>query len=357
MREFLLLDSKESVPDHSSLSRIRSRLSLELHQKVFSWVLEVLADAGLIQGERLGIDASTMEANVAMRTIVRRDTGEGYRQMLDRMAQESGMQTPSEEDLSRMDRKRKGKKTSNKDWQSPSDPDARIARLKDGRTRLAYKPENAVDLDTGVVLASEIHHADKDDTKTLNKTLDSAHDNLSALGKAPLSTSKTEVVADKGYHSREVLKDLEDSSWKTRIREPQSNTFHCWNGDTQARRAVYNNRNRLRSSKGRQSEKLRTELVERCNQHILDRGPMRRTWLRGRENVHKRYLLTVAAFNLSILMRKLIGAGTPKGAAKAPWSCLFGIQLNTDLYLIFAVSFDDNSDSPILIPLFYITIC
>jgi len=154
LREFLLLDSKESVPDHSSLSKIRSRFSLELHQKVFTWVLEVLADAGLIQGDRLGVDASTMEANAAMQTIVRRDTGEGYRQMLERMAKQSGIQTPSEEDLSRMDRKRKGKKTSNKDWQSPSDPDARIARLKDGRTRLAYKPELAVDLDTGVVLAS-----------------------------------------------------------------------------------------------------------------------------------------------------------------------------------------------------------
>ena len=177
------------------------------------------------------------------------------------------------------------------------------------------------------------------------------------MGKAPLSTSKTEVVADKGYHSREVLKDLEDSSWQARIREPKSNTFHNWNGDYQARRAVYNNRQRLKSGKGRQAERLRTELVERGNQHILDRGPMRRTWLRGRENVYKRYLLTVAAFNLSILMRKLIGAGTPKGAAEAPWICLFGIKQDPDLYLIFVVSIDDSSDSPILIPLLYITVC
>jgi transposase len=195
----------------------------------------VLADAGLIQGDRLGIDASTMEANAAMRSIVRRDTNEGYRQMLKRMAKESGNQTPSEEDLSRMDRKRQGKKTSNQDWKAPSDPDARIAKMKVGRIRLAYKPENAVDLDTGVVVASEIHHADKGDTKTLYDTLNSAKDALSTVGKAPMSTSKTEVVGDKAYHSREALKDFEDGPWKTRIREPKSNTFHSWNGDHQAR--------------------------------------------------------------------------------------------------------------------------
>ena len=216
---------------------------------------------------------------------------------------------------------------------------------KDGRTRLAYKPENAVDLDTGVVVASEIHHADKGDTKTLYDTLNSAQNALSTVGKAPISTSKTEVVGDKGYHSREVLKDFEDGPWKTRIREPKSNTFHSWNGDHQARRAVYNNRQRLKSGKGRESEKLRTEMVERSNQHILDRGPMRRTWLRGRANVHKRYLLTVAAFNLSILMRKLIGVGTPKGAAEIPSGMLLGIQWSSSTIFIFVVSGDDNFDS------------
>jgi transposase len=140
-----------------------------------------------------------------------------------------------------------------------------------------------------------------------------------------------------------VLKDLEDSSWKTRIREPKSNSFHSWNGDHKARRAVYNNRQRLESGKGRESEKLRTELVEQSNQHILDRGPMRRTWLRGRENIHKRYLLTVAAFNLSILMRKLIGAGTPKGAAEIPSGVLLGIQLGSSFIFIFVVSSSDDS--------------
>jgi transposase len=160
LREFLRLSERERVPDHSWLSRTRSRLSVEIHDKVFTWVLERLAEHGLIKGERIGIDASTMEANAALRTIVRRDSGEGYREMLARMAKESGIETPTADDLVRLDRTRKGKKLSNTDWESPTDPDARIAKLKDGRTHLAYKPEHAMDLDTGAVIAAEVHGAD-----------------------------------------------------------------------------------------------------------------------------------------------------------------------------------------------------
>ena len=162
---------REGVPDHSWLSRTRSRLPLEVHDQVFTWVLERLAEHGLIKGERIGVDASTMEANAALRTIVRRDSGEGYREMLTRMAHESGIETPTAEDLVRLDRKRKGKKLSNADWESPTDPDARIAKLKDGRTHLAYKPEHAMDLDTGAVVAAEVHAADQGDTATMPDTL------------------------------------------------------------------------------------------------------------------------------------------------------------------------------------------
>ena len=161
LREFLRLGDRERVPDHSWLSRTRARLPLEVHEQVFGWVLERLAEHGLIKGERIGVDASTMEANAALRTIVRRDSGEDYREMLTRMARESGIETPTAEDLVRLDRNRKGKKLSNADWESPIDPDARIARLKDGRTHLAYKPEHAMDLDTGAVIAAEVHAADR----------------------------------------------------------------------------------------------------------------------------------------------------------------------------------------------------
>src|SRR5918911_1009773 len=224
LREFLRLESRERVPDHSWLSKTRSRLPQEVHETVFGWVLALIAQQGLIKGERIGVDASTMEANAALRTIVRRDTGEGYRAMLTRMAQESGIETPTADDLVRLDRKCEGKKLSNADWVSPTDPDARIARMKDGTTHLAYKPEHAVDLDTGAIVAAEIHAADEGDTATLPETLATAEANLAAVGAAPTPEAPAECIADKGYHSRGVLKTLDSSAWKTRIAEPQRKT-------------------------------------------------------------------------------------------------------------------------------------
>ena len=282
LREFLRLGTTERVPDHSWLSKTRSRLPLEVHEAVFAWVLERLAEHGLIKGDRIGVDASTMEANAALRTIVRRDSGEGYREMLKRLAEESGIATPTAEDLIRLDRKRKGKRLSNAEWASPTDPEARIAKLKDGRTHLAYKPEHAVDLDTGAIVAAEVHPADQGDTATLPGTLAAAEANLAAVGAAPTPEDPAELVADKGYHSRDGLKDLEDGAWKSRIAEKKAAGVSRWRGDAEARRAVYNNRARLRSGVAREAFKLRAELVERSFALTLDRGGMRRAWLRGR---------------------------------------------------------------------------
>ncbi len=315
LREFLRLGTTEPVPDHSWLSKTRSRLPLEVHEAVFGWVLQRLAEHGLIQGERIGVDASTMEANAALRTLVRRDTGEGYREMLARLAQESGIATPTAEDLIRLDRRRQGKRLSNRDWASPSDPEARIAKLKDGRTHLAYKPEHAVDLDTGAIVAAEIHLADQGDTATLPATLEAAEANLAAVDAAPTPEDPAELVADKGYHSRDGLKELEDGAWKSRIAEKKVAGVHRWHGDDDARRAVYNNRARLRSGVAKEAFKLRTELVERSFALVLDRGGMRRAWLRGRENLRKRYLVHVAGYNLGLLLRLLVGAGTPRELA------------------------------------------
>ena len=186
-----------------------------MHDKVFTWVLQRLAEHGLIKGERIGVDASTMEANAALRTIVRRDSGEGYREMLTRMAKESGIETPTAEDLVRLDRKRKGKTLSNADWESPTDPDARIAKMKDGRTHLAYKPEHAVDLDTGAVVAAELHAADQGDTTTMPGTLASAAEHLAAVDAAPTPEAPAELIADKGYHSRDAS---EGAGWTARGR-------------------------------------------------------------------------------------------------------------------------------------------
>src|SRR3954464_13381600 len=312
LREFLRLSERELAPDHSSLSRTRSRLPLELHDQVFTWVLRRLAEHGLIKGERIGVDASTMEAIAALRTIVRRDSGEGYREMLTRMAVESGIETPTAEDLIRLDRKRKGKTLSNAEWESPTDPDAGIAKLKDGRTHLAYKPEHAVDLDTGAIVAAEVHPADQGDTATLPGTLAAAEANLAAVGAGPTADDPSELIADKGYHSRDGLKDLEDGAWRSRIAEKKAAGVNRWRGDEEARRAVYNNRARLRSGVAREAFKLRAELVERSFALTLDRGGMRRAWLRGGENLQKRYLVHVAGYNLGLIMRLLVGAGTPR---------------------------------------------
>src|SRR5688572_22139633 len=256
LREFLRLGTTEPVPDHSWLSRTRSRLPLEVHEAVFAWVLQRLAEHGLIKGDRIGVDASTMEANAALRAIVRRETGEGYREMLKRLAVESGIATPTAEDLIRLDRQRKGKRLSNQDWTSPVDPEARIAKLKDGRTHLAYKPEHAVDLDTGAIVAAEIHAADQGDTASLPGTLKVAEANLAAIEAAPTAEDPAELVADKGYHSRDGLKDLESGPWKSRIAEKKVPDVSRWHGDEDARRAVHNNRARLRSQGKRAKETI-----------------------------------------------------------------------------------------------------
>src|SRR5271157_4483763 len=283
LRDFLRLSNRDKVPDHSWMSRTRSRLPHEAHEKVFGWVLKLVAERGLVKGERIGVDGSTMEANAALRTIVRRDNDESYREMLTRMAQESGIDTPSA------------------DWKSPTDPDAKIAKMKDGTTHLAYKPEHAVDLDTGVVVAAPIHPADQGDTTTLSPTLEVAARNLGEVGLAPIEDEPCVLVADKGYHARESLKALEGGVWKTRIAEPEpAKGYLRWHGDEAARRAVYANRARLKSGIGRETMRRRGELVERSFAHVLDRGGMRRAWLRGRENIHKRYMIHVAGFNLGV---------------------------------------------------------
>ena len=328
------------MPDHSWLSRTRSRLSLEVHDQVFSWVLKRLAEHGLLKGERIGVDASSIEANAALRTIVRRDSGESYREMLTRMAKESGIETPTAEELVRLDRKRKGKKLCNADWESPTDPDARIAKLKDGRTHLAYKPEHAMDLDTGAVVAAEVHLADRGDTATMPDTLNSAAEHLNAVDATPTPEAPAELIADKGYHSRDALKALDDGPWKSRISEPHHDEFLRWHGDDAARRAVYNNRTRLLSAVARQAFKLRAELVERGFALILDRGGMRRVWLRGRANVQKRYLIHVAGYNLGLIMRLLTGAGTPREFQRQVFPWFFAILEPDDglIAMIFVVT-------------------
>jgi hypothetical protein len=221
--------------------------------------------------------------------------------MLTRMAKESGIETPTTEELIRLDRKRRDKTLSNAEWQSPTDPDAKIAKLKDGRTHLAYKPERAVDLDTGAVVAAEVHAADQGDTTTLPGTLASAVRHLAAV-EAPTPQAPAELVADKGYHARASLKELDGGPWTSRISEPDRDQFPRWHGADAARRAVCSNRARLLSGVARAAFKLRAERVKRGFALILDRGGMRRARLRGREKVQKRSLIHVAGYNLGLII-------------------------------------------------------
>lgn len=330
LRAFLGMAENRATPDHSNLSRTRQRIDLETHQQVLDWVLKRLAEHDLLKGKTLGVDASTMEANAAMRSIVRNAGGESYREFLTDLAKASGIETPTAEDLAKLDRQRKGKKCSNDDWHNPHDPEAKITKLKDGRTHLAHKPEHAVDLETGAIVAAEIHPADEGDTTTLMGTLEQASASLREVrDDEDVQTDSSnrhvkEVVTDKGYHSSQTLVNLEEVDLRGYVSEPDRGRRKWTVRDTAEQAfkraeqaAVYRNRRRRKGNRSKRLHRKRAELVERSFEHVLDDGGMRRAHLRGRENIAKRYLIQTAAFNLGLIMRKLIGFGTPKGWADA----------------------------------------
>jgi transposase len=313
LRDFLGLSLSEAPPDHSTISRTRRLIDLETHRAVFTWVLARLGAAGLVAGTTIGIDATTLEANAALRSIVRRDTGEGYQTFLTTLAQASGIETPTRADLARLDRKRK-KKGSNEDWTSPVDPDARITKMKDGRTHLAHKAEHAVDLDTGAIVAVTIQGADVGDTQTLPETLAEAVEQLDQVTDAdgePVALAD-EVVADKGCHSRAVVLELSTNGFRTYISEPERGP-QSWTDQKAAREAVYGNRRRIGGDRGKRLLRRRGERVERSFAHAYDTGGMRRTHLRGTTNILKRVLIHTSGFNLGLVMRRLTGVGTPRG--------------------------------------------
>jgi len=313
LRDFIGLELTAAPPDHSTISRTRRLIDVETHRAVFMWINQCLGDAGLIKGKTLGIDATTLEANAALRSIVHRKTGETYEEFLTKLAQASGIATPTRADLARLDRRRP-KKGSNKDWEHPHDPDARITQMKDGRTHLAHKAEHVVDMETGAIVAVTVQPADQGDTTTIETTLPEAVDQLKAVASATDQPVKTgeELVADKGFHAKRLLLDLLIDGWRTYISEPDR-APQCWVDQHDARDAVYANRRRGRSPRGKALQRQRGELLERPNQHLYDRGGMRRTHLRGHTNILKRLLVHAGGANLGLWMRTLTGIGTPRG--------------------------------------------
>jgi transposase len=321
LRQFLRIGLDEDTPDHSTISRTRRLIDVETHRKVFLWALGVLADRGLLKGKTVGVDATTLEANAAMRSIIRRDNGESYDEFLTGLAQQSGIETPTREDLARVDRKRK-KKGSNQEWMSPSDPDARIAKMKDGTTHLAHKAEHAVDMESGAVIAVTLQAADQGDTATMRETLAEAGESVAQLiereaGKAAAEKPQVnvngieEVVADKGYHSGPAVLAVQQADVRSYIPEPKRQS-RKWAGKADEQKAVYGNRRRVKGNYGKRLLKKRGELIERSFAHCYETGAMRRVHLRGRENVLKRQLIHVCAFNLSLIFRLILAAGTPR---------------------------------------------
>jgi transposase len=267
-------------------------------------MLQRLADAGLIKAR-----PSALKRTPRWRSIGRRDTGESYQDFLTKLAQASGIETPTRADLARIDRRPK-KKGSNDDWTHPHDPDAKITKMKDGRTYLAHKAEHAVDLETGAIVAVTVQDADDGDTTTSIETLIEAAEQVEAV--RPDGDGIEEVVGDKGYHSNQSLVDLEAVGVRSYISEPDWERRN-WKKNPEARDAVYRNRRRIRGPRGLRLLRLRGERLERPFAHLYETGGMRRVHLRGHTSILKRVLIHAGGFNLGLLMRQLIGVGTPRG--------------------------------------------
>lgn len=306
LRRFLGYGLDEATPDHSTVSRTRRLLWVETHKAVFRWVLKVLIEEGLVQGQTVSVDATTLEANAALKSIVRRDSGLKYEEYLKQLMQAEGVENPTREQVARFDRKRK-KKGSNHEWKHPHDPDARITKMKDGRTHLAHKAEHAVDLSSGAVLAVTVQPANEGDTTTIYRTLGEAQ----AAARLVQDRGIEEVVADKGYHSGEVLQQLHRQGMRSYVPEPDRGRRH-WEGKEVEQKRVYENRRRVRGQRSKRLQQLRCELTERSFAHAYETGAMRRVHLRGRENILKRIVVHAGGFNLGLVMRKVFGTGKPK---------------------------------------------
>lgn len=324
LRTFLGIAITEDTPVHASMTIIRQRLPQLVFEKVFVYVLSLLEQKGLLCGKAVAIDATTLEANAAMKSIVRKDSGQDWKEYLQGLAKAEGIQNPSEEDLRRLDRARKDKRVSNEQWESPIDPDSRIARMKDGRTHLAYKAEHAVNVVSEAIVATTVTFADKSDPQSAPVTLSLAEANLVLAGS---EAEIQEVVMDKGYHDNQLLAGLAERGVRTYVPERRQKTRRWTDKPMEQEQAFRANRRRVRGEKGRQLNRWRSERCERTFAHVCETGGGRRAWLRGQANVSKMHTLKCAAYNLGLLLRKVWGWCKPRNA-KAAGAALFLVLLS-----------------------------
>jgi transposase len=315
LAEFLGYGPTEETPDHSSLSRVAQRLPREVHDAVFRRVLGIAVAKGLVKGKTVAVDSTTLEANAAMKSIVRRDTGEDWKAYVTRLMRETGAieadEEPTDEQVRRFDKQRKDKQVSNDEWVSTTDDESRITRMKDGTTHLAYKAEHVVDLDSEFLLAVTVHGGDAADTQTLCDSLLLAQENVQEAGS---EVKIREAVADKGYHGAATVELCDDLNFRTYIPEPKRKHRSRWTDKPPEHcAAVYANRRRVKGARSKRLQRLRSERVERSFAHVCETGGARRCWLIGLAKVTKRYLLQAVARNLGLILRKLFGMGTPRG--------------------------------------------
>jgi transposase len=315
LAEFLGVPVTEPTPDHSSLTRTHQRLPLEIHEQMFQFVLSIAAAKDLLSGKTVGVDSTTLEANAAMRNIIRKDTGEDWKQYVVRLMKEAGVVAqdaePTDEEIRRFDKQRKDKKVSNAEWESKIDPDSHVTKMKDGTTHLAYKAEHVVDLDSEFVLAATLHAGTVADTATLCDSVMQADLNLQAAQAEQQHVE--EAAADKGYYSAATLEQCDGLTLRAYIPEPKRKGEPKWaDKPAESKRVVYNNRRRTKTAKSKRLQKLRSERVERSFAHVCETGGARRCWLRGLVKVTKRYLMQVAGRNLGLILRKLFGIGTAR---------------------------------------------
>ena len=324
LRSFLGVPLVEKTPEHSSMTRIRKRLPEAVFEQVFTFVLTVAVEHGLLKGKTIAVDATTLEANAAMKSLVRRDTGEDWKAYVRGLAVADGLENPTDEELRRFDKKRK-KTTSNTDWKSATDADSRVTKMKDGRTHLAYKAEHALDVDSELLVAAVVYRATDADPQTLPATIALARAQLRA---ARSPTQVEEVVADKGYHKGETLQTVTElQGVRTYIPEPLRRGRRQWQDKPAGQQAVvYANRRRVRGNRGRRLGRWRSERVERSFAHTCVTGAGRRTWLRGVVDVSKSYLGRTAAHNLGIVMLALFGIGTAR-SLQGGMGLLFAVMM------------------------------